>query len=219
MAITIGNTTTSSVTGGSTTFTHNSNGTYLVLAATVFGSSVAPSLTATYNGVSMTSYYSSADNGFTFSTMYFFSLASPAQGSNSVVVTASGINQVGLAATAISLSGVLSLAGIDSTNGNTSSFTVTPVTVSVNNLALQIIQLQDSVAGAFDGSQTPITNALISGQINHIFAVSYKAISAIGNAPMIYNVSLSNSRNANSSGVVINPTLDTSNSSFLLNMI
>ena len=101
MAITVGNVTASrgpSSEASTMTFSHNSNGTFLVTTAQWFRARTPTSYT--YNGVSMTQAVYSNNN---YDSVIYY-LASPSSGANNAVLTLSGTS--GITGSAISLSGV-----------------------------------------------------------------------------------------------------------------
>ncbi len=101
MAITVGNVTASrgpAAESTTMTFSHDSNGDFLVVCFQWFRPRTISSVT--YNGVAMTQAVYSAN---TYDSAIYY-LASPASGANNVVVTLSGNS--GITGSAISLSGV-----------------------------------------------------------------------------------------------------------------
>ena len=118
MAITFGNTSTNA-TQGTTTWSHNSNGDFLLLGINSTSNAISG---VTYNGVAMTQIGTTLNFSAIGRFFYFWGLASPASGANNIVVTG-GANQN---AAATSISGYSSNSGFNS--GTTAS---NPMTVSV----------------------------------------------------------------------------------------
>lgn len=174
MAITFGTptTSTSGSDGTTNTFAHTSDGNPLIVDVALHGNYTA-GITATYNGVSMTQKYEKFQD--TYFCVARFYLASPASGSNNVVVTWS--NSAGFAISAMNISGADA-----PVNSNTAGGSSTTPSVNISSDASSVVvdSAMQRGTGTFTvgASQTELVNVTNSGGSRVRLCVSYETGSA-----------------------------------------
>ena len=182
MAISIGNSTTSSNTGSSTlTFSHDNESNNFLTVGVSHRRGADDVSGVTYNGVSMTrSIARVANNG-----VYIYELVAPASGSNDVVVTVSAGTDRALHATATSATQIKQSSPLDDTAGSSTPGSATSLSDSVtttvaDTLIVQVWQQTGSDVALTPSNITEVGESHQTGTIGSNHAFGYRIESSTG---------------------------------------
>ena len=176
MAITFGNTSENG-SQGNTTWSHNSNGDFLLVG---FNSTADTVSGVTYNGSAMTRIGTVLNHSGIGRYVEIWGLASPASGAHDIVITGGANHNGG----AVSISGYVSNSGFNKGTSATSSITV-GVTTTVDTAYVVAFGVFVSYSSLGTGVSAIVGS--INGDTNVQFIRSTNAVSPAGAFNMVVN--------------------------------